>query len=85
MGDLTCGGWRNAPSGFESIEKSLLLNWVLGFLVGRSSVRGDNILGNVEVSSIAAWLDDYCARSPLNYLATAAFDLEKALIARRRG
>ncbi len=85
MGDATCGGWRNAPGGFSSVEKAGLLNWVLGFLSGRTADRGDNILAEVEVSSVAAWLDDYCDRNPLDYLVTAAFELEKALIARKRG
>lgn len=85
MGDMTCGGWRAAPGDFTSINKSVLLNWVLGFLAGRSAERGDNILATVEISSVSAWIEDYCDDDPLNSLITAAFDLEKALIARRRG
>lgn len=85
MGDATCGGWRAAPSGFDNIQKAALLNWVLGYLSGRTDVRGDDVLATVEVSSIAAWVDNYCANNPLDYLVTAAFELEKVLIARRRG
>lgn len=85
MGEATCGGWRAAPGGFDNIQKASLLNWVLGYLSGRTDVRGDDILATVEVSSIAAWLDNYCSSNPLDYLVTAAFELEKVLIARRRG
>lgn len=85
MGDATCAGWRNAPRDFNSIQKSVLLNWVLGFLSGRAAERNDDILARVEVSSIAAWLDDYCAANPLDYLVTASFELEKALTRRREG
>lgn len=84
MGEMTCGGWRVAPGEFTSVNKSVLLNWVLGFLSGRSAVRGDDILAAVEISSVAAWLDDYCARNPLEGMIKAAFDLEKVLIARQR-
>lgn len=85
LGDMTCGGWRRAPRDFEHPEKALLLNFILGFVAGKTVERGDNILADVEVSSIAAWVDDYCAANPLAYLVTAAHDLDQALIARRRG
>lgn len=86
MGDLTCGGWRSsAPGNFGAVPKAVLLNWVLGFLVGRTAERGDDLLATVQISSIAAWLDDYCERQPLESLIKAAFDLEKELLARRRG
>ncbi|MNR96403.1 hypothetical protein D3C72_275570 [compost metagenome] len=83
MGDMTCGGWREAPGTVDGIQKAALVNWVLGFLVGRSAIRGDDLLSTNGISGIAAWLDDYCSRNPLNSLITAAYDLEKALIARR--
>lgn len=85
MGDMTCGGWRSTPASYTDARKAALLNWVLGFLSGRTAERGDDILNFVEISSIAAWLDDYCARQPLESLIKATFDLEKELIARRRG
>lgn len=84
LGDMTCGGWRSAPASFTSIQKAALLNWVLGFLSGRTMEREDDVLQLTEVSAIAAWLDDYCSRNPLDYLATAAFKLEADLIARQR-
>lgn len=84
MGDMTCGGWRSAPSNFNTIQKAALLNWVLGVILGRSSVRGDDLLRDVEISGVAAWLDDYCSRNPLNTLVQGAYDLEVTLIARRR-
>lgn len=84
MGDLTCGGWRSAPRSYETLQKAALLNWVLGLLSGRADIHQHDVLANVEVSSVAAWIDDYCDRNPLDDLITASFQLEKALIARRQ-
>lgn len=83
MGDATCGGWRAAPADFNQLQKAALLNWVLGFLSARAEPGVKDVLADVQVSSIAAWIDNYCAANPLDYLVTAAFELEKALIARR--
>lgn len=83
MGDATCGGWRAAPADFNQLPKAALLNWVLGFLSGRAEPGDKDFLADVQVSSIAAWVDNYCAANPLDYLVTAAFELEKVLIARR--
>lgn len=85
MGDMTCGGWRSAPADHNTLQKAVLLNWVLGLISGRSALREDNLLADVQVSSVAAWLDDYCSRNPLNTLVEGSYELEKALIARRRG
>lgn len=84
MGSMTCGAWRAAPQDHELLPKASLLNWVLGVIAGRSAMRGDDVLRDVEIDSIAAWLDDYCASSPLDTLVQATFKLEQALIARRQ-
>lgn len=84
MGPMTCGAWRNAGNLDTSREKAMMLNWILGFLNGRSSIRGDNLLATVEIDSVAAWIDDFCGNEPLELLTKAAFDLEVELIARRR-
>ncbi len=83
MGDMTCGGWRAAPANLDDVRKAALMNFVLGFLSGRSAERGDDLLAAVEISSIKAWMDDYCAANPLGSVVTGAFELEKVLIARR--
>lgn len=85
MGDMTCGGWREAPSNVDDVRKAALMNFVLGFLTGRTAERGDDLLADVQTSSIKAWMDDYCSRNPLGSVITGAFELEKVLIARRRG
>lgn len=82
MGNLTCGGWRAAPSSHLMIEKAALLNWVLGFIAGRASYREIDLLANVDPASVAAWLDDHCASNPLDGLPRAAFLLEAALLQR---
>lgn len=83
MGDATCGGWRAAPADYNQLQKAALLNWVLGFLSGRAQPGVRDVLDDTQVSSVVAWLDNYCADNPLDYLVTAAFELEKVLIARR--
>lgn len=84
MGDMTCGGWRATLADINTPPRAVLLNWVLGVIVGRSALRGDNLLHDVEVSSVAAWLDDYCAAKPLDTLIQATFALEIDLVARLR-
>jgi hypothetical protein len=82
MGNLTCGGWRAAPSSHLTIEKAALLNWVLGFIAGRAMYREIDLLANVDQASVAAWLDDHCAKNPLDGLERAAILLEAALLRR---
>lgn len=85
LGSMTCGAWRAGPRDHELYPKSLMVNWVLGVIAGRSAMRGDDVLRDVEIESIAAWLDDYCAASPLDTLVQATFKLEQDLIIRRQG
>lgn len=81
MGNISCGSWpRNEPIGTDN--KSLRLNFILGFLSGRASATGIDIMADTDIESISAWLDNYCAANPLASLMEAAKPLEKELIAR---
>lgn len=79
MGEMTCGGWRRTPRDLEMIQKAALLNWVLGFISGRTALRGEDLLDDVDQASVSAWLDDYCAQRPLDNLLQAAVQLETDL------
>ncbi|NEX94650.1 hypothetical protein [Caulobacter sp. 17J65-9] len=81
MGEMSCGAWpKHSP--YTAIDKALTLNWVLGFISGRSSLRERDMLATVDIASVSAWMDNYCAEHPLDTVIMAAHALEKELLAR---
>jgi hypothetical protein len=81
MGEASCGAWPKQVE-FEDIKKVVPLNWVLGFLSKASVDRGVDLMANVDVASVSAWMDNYCATHPLDSILTGAFELERELATR---
>lgn len=81
MGDASCGAWRRDLQ-YTSLEKAVMLNWVLGYLA-RSSIGFDvSLMETVNQSAISGWMDNYCHANPLESLPEAARVLEGELLAR---
>jgi hypothetical protein len=81
MGEMSCGAWPKAAK-FDDPEKASVLNWVLGFMSRASGDRGLDLMANVDVPSISAWMDNYCAAHPLDTKITGSYVLERELVAR---
>jgi len=86
IGPGSCGQW----SGLRGIpitqpSKAVPLNWILGYLTGRSAASGRDLLGLVDIESASAWIDNYCQTNPLDMLGTAAARLGDELERRARG
>lgn len=83
MGSMSCGAWpKYTPHGQS--EKSIPLNWVLGYLSRSAIANETNIIGAVDHASIAAWIDNYCQSHPLDDIPTATRVLEAELLSRSR-
>jgi hypothetical protein len=83
-GSISCGDWHQNTEPEHDIYNALKMNLVLGFLAGRGAAYGVDLLGRVDQSNVRAWLDSYCGSHPLDDLSSAAFALEKELLARER-
>jgi hypothetical protein len=82
---FNCGNWPKSAD-YTSVEKAVMLNWVLGFLSRASGESGrPDLLLNTDQQTVAAWLDTYCAAHPLDGVPTAAHVLQNELTARARG
>lgn len=81
MGQLSCGAWPDAEP-YNSADKAMFLNWVLGYLSHASKSRGVDLLAKVDQPSVSAWMDRYCSEHPLDDIPTAAGRLETELVMR---
>ncbi len=77
-GAITCGHWIQARKTDDTPDP---LAWVLGFISSYNHYRDRNIFGSADHSAIAAWIDNYCTKNPLDtvYIGTVALvsELEK--------
>jgi hypothetical protein len=79
---FSCGEWPKGAA-YTRHDKSLMLNWVLGFLSAASFQEGSpDLLANVDNPSVAAWIDNYCAANPLDSIPIATFRLRQELLRR---
>ncbi len=80
-GATTCGKWvknRKTDAYYHQ------LNWVLGYISAYNNyVNTDSseygVIGNADSDSIAAWMDNYCQKNPLDTIAKGSVELIKVL------
>ena len=89
MGSGSCATWTSGlPVGKipqiqrtdQSINNLIMLSWVLGFLSGEKS----SPLSNVDIPTVANWLDKYCSANPSASMPMAAFSLQDEILRLRR-
>lgn len=82
MGSISCSHWdtlKGVP--ISDGRKAVTLNFVLGYLTGRSSMsRRRDTLATTDEVSVAAWLDTYCANNPTEDLTRASMALEASRV-----
>lgn len=89
IGPGSCGSWtlglqvgksdQIIPNG-PDFNNALLLNWMLGFTSGFK----EDILRDIDVPSVASWLENYCRTNPLAKIPEAAFALRADVLNRRK-
>ena len=89
VGTSTCAYWKQVRSNDERGPSSLeLQSWVDGFLSGYNigSQGIDFIQPSNEPESVAyyEWIDNYCAKNPLDRLIKATMGLKDELTARAK-
>jgi hypothetical protein len=86
QGNLPCGEWTKRHAEKDA-RADVLSVWVTGYLTGinGSAAAGpSDITKGMDLGSLDAWIDDYCAQHPLDSLATAAKELVVELLKRGR-
>lgn len=85
-GLVSCGEWQQYRSRNDKTAVLQLEAWLAGFLSGYNVASDDHDYLAPKPQSVAysAWLDNYCARNPLNPVAQAAFALKEELLSRAR-
>jgi hypothetical protein len=88
IGPGSCGSWTQGlavgkgPSSARdnaSLDNMLILDWTLGMLSGED----DSPLTDVDVPSVASWIDTYCGANPLAKLPEVAISLRNEILKRR--
>jgi hypothetical protein len=75
--DFSCGKWINAPN---ATERLLMQVWVNGYLSGVNAENAyTDLLRGKDGNGIAAWMDSYCLRNPLQPMTKALDVLVKEL------
>lgn len=59
-------------------------NWLYGYLSGLASASGKDFLNRIDNISIILWIDNYCAKQPLDGLSVAGYELMRAVNNRAR-
>ncbi|TAM14225.1 MAG: hypothetical protein EPN56_11745 [Rhodanobacter sp.] len=80
VGNGSCGEWlhdRKSNGWFQTGE------WVLGY-VSAYGYYGDYQLKHVDSEAMAAWIDNYCQKNPLDSIETATQHLIEALKINKR-
>jgi hypothetical protein len=83
-GAVTWGAWLQDRSSGNKAALYQLQAWIDGYLSG-SNASGDGpdfIAPKPTDVAYYAWIDNYCAKNPLNLLMVAVFKLEKELQSR---
>lgn len=89
VGNRSCGAWTNAAQ-IETVEAAFerreFTGWLMGFLSGLNSTEElTGIAVAADGQGYTAWLDDYCARHPLDTVYKAAATLLNELISLENG
>ena len=75
-GGKSCGTWVAERKGDSHV---LLATWVLGYLSGRASSENSSALSTTDLNAIIAWMDNYCAANPLDYITDGTNRLHQEL------
>ena len=84
MGVESCGTWKSAREEKEGWKALALGDWIGGYITAYNawSAGPDDITKGTDLRGALAWMDDYCAKNPLETIATAASELVVTLLAR---
>lgn len=77
-GSYSCG--KHTAS--NEVEKSVDLQWVLGFLAAKSFEKNVDLMNGMDARAIAGALNLYCQKAPLDMMLAAATDIYNQLLAR---
>jgi len=89
IGNRSCGAWTNAAqirTVEATFERREFSGWLTGYLSGvnsTSELRG--IASAEDAQGYLAWVDDYCAKHPLDTVYRAVASLVNELISRENG
>lgn len=80
-GQDSCGSWTMQRQGAETVEKGTVAvaqaMWVLGYVSAFESPLGTS--ASIDNGGLFAWMDNYCAKHPLDNIAAAASHLVESL------
>ncbi len=83
QGNLSCGAWTQERQ-HDTLVARTTEAWVLGYLTSFNAsiapARGGDISRGTDPNGLAAWIDNYCARHPLDPIAIATSELIAKLI-----
>ena len=70
---LSCHDWSNP---WVLVTKPSLENWTLSYLAGVIANTGyrEGAAPQITPAQVVVWIDDYCARRPLDGLSTASLE-----------
>ena len=70
---LSCHDWNNP---WVLVTKQSLQNWTLNYLAGVIATTGyrEGAAPEITPAQAVVWIDDYCARRPLDGLSTAGLE-----------
>jgi hypothetical protein len=74
QGPPTCKNWVGDPS-----SKELYKAWLIGYLSGLAMGSGKDFLNKEEATTLAQWMDRYCAANPGDLTSVGALKLSREL------
>lgn len=80
FGTQSCGRWtqeRRSADQYVKLTRAGLESWAMGFISG-AGYAGET-MRNSDADAMLAWMDNYCAANPLDYVSTAAEHLIQEL------
>ena len=78
-GTVSCGRWTDDRQN-DRIIAATELSWVLGYVSATNVWAKRDIPSGTDVQGMAAWIDNYCAKNPLDSLEVAAEAMINALL-----
>lgn len=77
VGRKSCGFWAKSRADEDQFSKTVLQNWVMGYLSGVAMTKGSDFLRDLDGDSVFLWYDQYCQANPLDTLVDASEKLVK--------
>lgn len=75
VGGKSCGNWVKYRADSDTFAKTVVQNWIMGYLSGAAMNKGSDFLSKLDGDSVFLWYDQYCQNNPLNSLAQASEQL----------